>query len=746
MRCEARFLRPGLLLLLVALLALLLPLSAAARPPQRLASPRPLRHLSVPPRSAAGARLVVWRVASAPVGARAGHEYALDAAIRNDGTARAQGRIVVHLVHVGSSPLAIGSRAVAVGAHAARAYSVRVRVPRSLADGSYALVACVSRGHSGALACATAERHLQIGPGATVARAAVSTGSAGGRCSSGTHSLSPFGSHVYPETGNGGYTSVHTDVFLSYDVNQNLLLPGTHVVLIDRATQCLTDFSLDFERTSPNTAAGPDMSVGAVSVNGRPASFTFVQPTYPGDPNGQNDPDPRAHEASQLYPVGGPQNNPLPPACSPELMSTRSSQQDSLDGTPCQANKLVITPTRPIQRGMPFVVEVSYTGRPGVHNDGDGTTEGWFRNDQPGDLGSFITTEPVGTEDWMPLNDHPSAKPTYDFYDTVTLGKTAIANGELISQRDHRPSPEFPDGSTTWHWHSPEGIASYLVENSIGSFDLTERLAKSGIQYYEAQDSAIPPDQAAANKAIMDMQEDIVNFQSMFNGPFPFTTDGVVIGVPSTSFEEEMQTKITFAGGEIDLDTFNHENMHQWWGDNVSEANYNLTFFKEGLATLGEYLFDARNAQTAAGGPGTPAGDAAFESSLIDSFNDAYASAGSFWTGAPSNPRPFTLFSGSSTYTRPGIAYIALRRILSPGNFAAALRRMQRTYQQGSITEPQLEAGFAAFLPSRTPACRAELSQFFTEWFDTAYPPGGGANKPQITGPGLDGGGFQCGS
>ena len=33
---------------------------------------------------------------------------------------------------------------------------------------------------------------------------------------------------------------------------------------------------------------------------------------------------------------------------------------------------------------------------------------------------------------WMPLNNHPSAKPTYDFYDTVNIGKTAIANGELV--------------------------------------------------------------------------------------------------------------------------------------------------------------------------------------------------------------------------------------------------------------------------------------------------------------------------
>ena len=34
------------------------------------------------------------------------------------------------------------------------------------------------------------------------------------------------------------------------------------------------------------------------------------------------------------------------------------------------------------------------------------------------------------------------------------------------------------------------------------------------------------------------------------------------------------------------------------------------------------------------------------------------------------------------------------------------------------------------------------LSEFFRQWFDTAYPPGGGANRPGITGPGLAGPGF----
>src|SRR6202044_2015926 len=138
-----------------------------------------------------------------------------------------------------------------------------------------------------------------------------------------------------------------------YNATTNKFLPGNRVVLTERATQCLTSFSLDFERTSANTSAGPDMTVSSVSVNGVPARFSFVQPTYPA--------------------------------------------------------------------------------RPGVTKDGDGTTEGWFRASD----GGFVTPEPVASEDWMPLNDYPTAKPSYDFSDTVTAGRTVVANGELVSVRHH---------------------------------------------------------------------------------------------------------------------------------------------------------------------------------------------------------------------------------------------------------------------------------------------------------------------
>ena len=266
-------------------------------------------------------------------------------------------------------------------------------------------------------------------------------------------------------------------------------------------------------------------------------------------------------------------------------------------------------------------------------------------------------------------------------------------------------------------------------------------MADNGVTYYEAQDQSIPKAQQEKNLTIMNQQQEITEFESQFSGTYPFTSDGVIVGTPPASFEEEMQTMITFAGGQIGLSVFYHENMHQWWGDNVSEANYRYTFFKEGFATLAQELFAAEKAESAKGGPTSPTGQAAFESSLVKTFNSIYASAPSAWTDAPSNPTPYLLFAGHPTYSRPSAAYIALRQILGPMNFTEALHQMQLDYGGSSITEQEEEAAFHDWMPNQSAACSSRLDQFFSQWFDTAYP-SDGANKPTITGPGLHGGGF----
>jgi hypothetical protein len=692
----------------------------------------------------------VSTVSSLKAGATAG---TLTGTVLNRTSRATTAKVTVRIMRYGTKAPAVGSTAVRVGANGAAAYRVAVKLPSGLSRGNYYLSACTPSGTgAGEVGCATSDADVLIKGGTAIRGPKVrlpalrsgAKAAAAEDCTSGAHTLAVPGERVYPEAGNGGYKSIHTDIYTVYDAIANLLLPGTHVDLQQRSSQCLSDFSLDFDAHNGLTiggAPGTDMTVSSVAVNGQPATFKFVQPTYPGDPKGQDDPDPLAHRSGLNIPISA--TNPNPPACAPSVSGTAGLDQ------PCPATKLVITPSAPIPSGTDFTVTVSYTGRPGIRAQGDGRSEGWFRNATPGGEGAMVTSEPLGTMAWMPLNDHTRVKPTYDVYDTVTKGKVAIGNGRLISNADNAPDANFPGGSTSWHWKSSEPVAAYLVENSIGSFDWNERVGANGVVYFEAQDSAIAPARKALNKVAMDQQEDITHFQEQFNGPFPFNADGIVVALPNASFEEEMQTKIVFVGGTIggsqgtSVGTFAHENMHQWWGDNVSYSDHRYTFFKEGQATTAEYFNTALIAAKAAGGQGTPAGDAAFEASIANSFNAQYRTTSStYWTVAPSNPTSANLFGNSNTYTRPGISYVALRAILGKDNYVKVLQDAQKNYGGGSITEAQWEAEFHKFMPNQSADCSARLDEFFKQWWDTAYPPGGGVNKPSITGPGLNGTNF----
>ena len=62
----------------------------------------------------------------------------------------------------------------------------------------------------------------------------------------------------------------------------------------------------------------------SVTVNGQPATFKFVQPTYPGDPKGQDDPDPLAHRTGLVTPINA--DNPNPPACPPTSSAGRRAE------------------------------------------------------------------------------------------------------------------------------------------------------------------------------------------------------------------------------------------------------------------------------------------------------------------------------------------------------------------------------------------------------------------------------------
>ena len=93
---------------MLCLLSLFAPLAAGARPPQSAGLLAPLPSFSALRPSIAGPHLLVTKLSSAPTHARAGHDYVLRGMVVNEGSAAVRGRVVVHLLHVGTRPLAVG--------------------------------------------------------------------------------------------------------------------------------------------------------------------------------------------------------------------------------------------------------------------------------------------------------------------------------------------------------------------------------------------------------------------------------------------------------------------------------------------------------------------------------------------------------------------------------------------------------------------------------------------------------------
>ena len=209
-----------------------------------------------------------------------------------------------------------------------------------------------------------------------------------------------------------------------------------------------------------------------------------------------------------------------------------------------------------------------------------------------------------------------------------------------------------------------------------------------------------------------------------------------------------MQTKITFAGGTIGggagttLGTLNHENMHQWFGDNVAEGAFELTFWKEGFARVGEYLNAAR---AAAGGGFERAGvrdqpHQPVQHELRDDEHDVL----DVRAVEPDGRQP--VHDATSPTRGPARPTSALWQALGRDRMISAMKDIQSTYGGRNINESQLKEVFRTWLPSPTASCGARLDQYFTEWFDTSYPTGGAntTNKPKLSGPGLNGTGFVC--
>ena len=255
--------------------------------------------------------------------------------------------------------------------------------------------------------------------------------------------------------------------------------------------------------------------------------------------------------------------------------------------------QLRITLPRPFPAGAKFKAQVVYSGTPPLARrppwEG-GTTWGMT----PDSSAPWIDTSlwGGGCDLLYPCLDHPTLKPaTTDLHYTVPTGLMAPGNGSLVSKVEK-------DGWTTWNWHA-RSIHTYGSVLNVGPYKVLEGDYKSRFGntipmrlYY------IPGEEADAAYLFAEFPQTLDFWENVI-GPYPWADQKMgVIRVPFSGLEN--QTLIGHSG-EYTRTAFgwnwllNHEFAHEWFANQMSNANYDDLWLHEGLGTyaqalLAEYL------------------------------------------------------------------------------------------------------------------------------------------------------------
>ena len=272
--------------------------------------------------------------------------------------------------------------------------------------------------------------------------------------------------------------------------------------------------------------------------------------------------------AISLFAVDG---TPLPPATRPDP-----------DG------RIRFDLPKAVPAGGEFTIHVVYSGQPQVAKRA------------PWDGGIVWATAPTG-EPWIatavegegcdlfwPCIDHPMGKPGRVIqHVTVPTGLTAASNGRLLGV-DKR------DGWWTWNW-SARQPDTYAVALNIGPYELLHDTYRSRFGNTLPMDFYYLRGNKEKAQGLFAELPRFLDFFEEWVGPYPWGDDKV--GVVETShLGMEHQTINAYGNGyKKDINGYdwlmNHEFSHEWFGNQVTNRDWDDMWLHEGFAMYMQPLY-----------------------------------------------------------------------------------------------------------------------------------------------------------
>ena len=335
-----------------------------------------------------------------------------------------------------------------------------------------------------------------------------------------------------------------------------------------------------------------------------------------------------------------------------------------------EGDRLVIVLDLLAPAGSTMTFHISYGGF--TFSEQWGGVE-WWGTDYVYNLGVGFESQPHNLgKTWFPCVDNFTDKATYDVFVTTTNDKKAICGGNFVETIDNG------DGTSTWHWNTPQEIATYHISFAVGDYELWEDVYQ-GIERDIPIEVWAKPEQMNSVPGTFVHVKEIAAFFEENIGPYPFNR----IGYVSTSKGcMEHTDNIAFASSIIDGTTSGeeyvaHELSHMWSGNLVTCAEAGDMWLNEGFAQfwglfyrLGVY------------------GEADFTDAMANSIA-SWCNNAIHWM--PLNNMPLNMtYDSDAVYNRGAVIVNTMMNYMGRENFLAAMRQYFEQYAYHTATSEDL--------------------------------------------------------
>jgi aminopeptidase N len=184
---------------------------------------------------------------------------------------------------------------------------------------------------------------------------------------------------------------------------------------------------------------------------------------------------------------------------------------------------------------------------------------------------------------WLPTIDHPYDKATGEMIVTAPAKWQVVSNGLLIEEVD------LDRQRRRTHWKQSVPIASWLFALGVARFDAHHAGMVEGVPL---QTWSFPQDRVSARLLFEDTSGKALRFFSERIGPYPYEK---LANVQASGFGGGMENATAIFYGEKGVSAGRgpvvHEVAHQWFGNSVTEADWDDVWLSEGFATYAALLY-----------------------------------------------------------------------------------------------------------------------------------------------------------